>query len=87
VNLPLDESRTAPLSPDDLARLGVPLQSAPVFATAQPPGAQRHLLQAEAEGRQKLWRWAIAGLLGVALAEILLGGWLAGRVSNIEVTP
>ncbi len=27
VNLPLDESRTAPMSPDELARLGVPLQT------------------------------------------------------------
>jgi hypothetical protein len=87
VNLPLDESRTAPLSPDDLARLGVPLQNAPVFATPILPGAQRRLLQAEAESRQKLWRWLIAGLLAVALVEIVLGGWLAGRVKTLEVTP
>ena len=60
---------------------------APRYSAAKPPGARRHLLQAEAENRQKLWRWAIAGLLGVALVEILLGGWLARRVSIAEVTP
>ena len=87
VNLPLDESRTAPLSPDDFARLAVPLQNTPVFATPKPPGAQRPLLQAELENRQKLWRWAIAGLLAVALIEILLSGWLTGRVKTGEVTP
>jgi hypothetical protein len=87
VNLPLDESRTAPLSPDDLARLGVPLQSAPVFSAAISPGAQRRLLQAEMENRQKLWRWLIVALLGVALIEIVLGGWLAGRVKTLEATP
>ena len=87
VNLPLDESRTAPLSPDDLARLGVPLQSAPVFSAPISPGTQRRLLQAEVENRQKLWRWLIVGLLGVALIEIVLGGWLTGRVKTLEVTP
>jgi hypothetical protein len=86
VNLPLDESRTAPLSADDLGRLGVPLQSAPVFAGAITPIKQRLLLKVEAENRQKLWRWLIAGLLGVALVEIVLGGWLTGRVKTLEVT-
>lgn len=86
VNLSLDESRTAPLSPDELARLGVPLQTAPVFAATPAPGVQRHLLQAEAEARQKLWRWVIVGLLGVALVEILLGGWLSAN-PNLNLTP
>jgi hypothetical protein len=87
VNLPLDESRTAPLSPDDLARLGVPLGSATAFAAAKSPQAQRHLQQGELENRQKLWRWLIAGLLAVALVEIVLGGWLASRVKTLEATP
>jgi hypothetical protein len=87
VNLPLDESRTAPMSPDDLGRLGVPLQDAPLVAIAKPPGAQRRPLQVELENRQKIWRWLIAGLLGVALVEIVLGGWLAGRVAPVEVAP
>jgi hypothetical protein len=87
VNLPLDESRTAPLSPDDFARLGVPLQIAPTAPVAKSPGTPRHQLQEEMENRQKLWRWLIVGLLGVALVEIVLGGWLTGRVKTMEVTP
>ena len=87
VNLPLDESRTSPLSPDDLARLGVPLRSTAGFSAAKSPGAQRRLLQGELENRQKLWRWLIVGLLAVALGEIALGGWLGRRVKTLEVTP
>jgi hypothetical protein len=87
VNLPLDESRTSPLSPDDLARLGVPLRSTAGFSAAKSLGAQRRLLQGELENRQKLWRWLIVGLLAVALGEIALGGWLGRRVKTLEETP
>jgi hypothetical protein len=87
VNLPLDESRTAPLSPDDLARLGVPLRSMAELPAAKSPGEQRRLQQGELENRQKLWRWLIVGLLAVALVEIALGGWLGRRVKTLEVTP
>jgi hypothetical protein len=87
VNLPLDESRTAPLTPDDLASLGVPLGSAPPVADAQAPMRQRLLLATELENRQKVWRWLIVGLLAVALVEIVLGGWLARRVKTLEVAP
>ncbi len=87
VNLPLEESRTSPLSPDDLARLGVPLRSTAEFSAAKSPGAQHRLLQGELENRQKLWRWLIVGLLAVALVEIALGGWLGRRVKTLEVTP
>ncbi len=87
VNLPLDESRTAPLSPDDLARLGVPLRSTAEFPAAKSPGEQRRLQQGELENRQKLWRWLIVGLLAVALVEIALGGWLGRRVKTVEVSP
>ena len=84
VNLPLDESRTAPMSPDDLARLGVPLRSAPEFSAAKSAVAQRRLLQEEAENRQKLWRWLMVGILAVALVEIVLEGWLTRRVQTLE---
>jgi len=87
VNLPLAESRTAPLSPDDFARLGVPLQSPAGFAAARSPGAQRHLQGEKLEARQKVWRVLIVGLLAVALAEIALGGWLGRRGKTLEVTP
>ncbi|MGC9940623.1 MAG: BatA domain-containing protein [Verrucomicrobiota bacterium] len=82
VNLPLDESRTAPMSPDELARLGVPLQTQTQITAAKTEAIQVHLQQAELENRQKVWRWLIAGVLAVMLSEIILGGWLARR-SNI----
>jgi hypothetical protein len=85
VNLSLDESRTATLAPDELARLGVPLQLTPEVVVAQTPAQQRHLQQAELENRQKLWRWLIAGVLAITLGEIALGGWLARRVKTAEV--
>ena len=85
VNLSLDESRTAALAPDELARLGVPLQIGPEISVAQLQAQQHHLQQAELENRQKLWRWLIAGVLAVTLGEIMLGGWLARRVKTVEV--
>jgi Mg-chelatase subunit ChlD len=86
VNLPLDESRTAPMSPDELARLGVPLQTPteiPVVTTVE---RQRHLQQAELENRQKLWRWLIGGVLAVTFGEIILSGWLVRRVNRTEAS-
>ncbi len=85
VNLPLEESRTAPLSTDDFARLGVPLRNEKMFPVAGTPGAQRHLQDAELESRQKLWRWLIVALLAAALVEVILGGWFARRVKTLEV--
>jgi hypothetical protein len=85
VNLPLDESRTAPIAPDELARLGVPLQFAAETSVAQTQARQRHLQEAELENRQKLWRWLIGGVLAVTLLEITLGGRLARRIETKEV--
>jgi hypothetical protein len=86
VNLPLDESRTAPLSPDELTRLGVPLQTPAEFAVATAPERERHLQQAELENRQKLWRWLILAVLAVTLGEIVLSGRLARRVKPAEAS-
>jgi hypothetical protein len=85
VNLPLDESRTAPLAPDELARLGVPLQLTPQVSIAQTQARRHHLEQAELENRQKLWRWLIAGVLAITLLEITFSGWLARRVKTAEI--
>jgi len=87
VNPPLDESRTAPMAPDALARLGAPVGTpggAPVAATAE---RLRHLKEAEIENRQKLWRWLIAATLAAVLGEIMLGGWLARRANAAEAAP
>lgn len=84
VNLDVAESRTAPLSIDELERLGVPLlQSKP---PAQAETARQIALQgAEAEGRQKLWRWFLLATLAVLLGETLLAGRTARKQSPVSV--
>lgn len=80
VNLDANESRTAPLSSDELERLGVPV-SAPV-ETKTPSKEDKVLLQGiEAENRQKLWRWLIAATLAVLVIESALAGWAARKQS------
>jgi hypothetical protein len=72
VNVDPAESRTAPLGADELERLGVPVTRASVAPAA--PVSPATLLGAEAEGRQKLWRWLVAAALLVLLAETFLAG-------------
>jgi hypothetical protein len=78
VNLDANESRTAPLGPDELEQLGVPVAKAAGAATV---ARQNRILEQgiEAENRQKLWRWLLAGTLAVLLAESALAGWTARR--------
>lgn len=84
VNLSLDESRTAPLAPDELARLGVPLQLTPEISVAEARVRERYLQEAELENRQKLWRWLLVAVLAVAFIEIIVSGVLARRVRTAE---
>jgi len=86
VNLPLEESRTAAISQDELVRLGVPLGFDSQQAASVARVHQQHLQDAELENRQKLWRWLLVAALGVALAEIVLGGWLARRATPAGAT-
>jgi hypothetical protein len=79
VNLPLEESRTAPMSSDELSRLGVPLRTPSEIPLAQVQQRQIHLQRTELENQQKVWRWLIVGVLIVMLGEIILSGWLARR--------
>jgi hypothetical protein len=81
VNVPLEESRTAPMSSDELARLGVPLKWDSEQSAAIARIHQQRLQDAELETRQKLWRWLIAAALAVTFGEIILSGWLARRVT------
>lgn len=88
VNLDGNESRTAPLSTDELEQLGVPV--AKVQTAPKPTAEQTTLLQGvEAENRQKLWRWFIAATLAVLLFESALAGWTTRRSSlrTEEATP
>ena len=86
VNMPLEESRTAPISPDELSRLGVPLKWDSQQTAATTRVQQQRLQDAELENRQKLWRWLIVAALAVTLGEIVLSGWLARRVATAEAT-
>ena len=86
VNLLLDESRTAPTSADDLARVGVPLLvPAGIAAARSPEATQRRLQREDLEARQKPWRWVIIGLFAAALVEIGLSGWLGRHVKTLGV--
>lgn len=88
VNLEANESRTAPLSSDDLEQLGVPVARPKADVTALVEN--KTLLQgSEAENRQKLWRWFIAATLAVLLFETALAGWTARRAAlrTEEVAP
>ncbi len=84
VNLPLEESRTTPMSIDELSRLGVPLQTGAEPSVARVRESARHLQRAELEHQQKLWRWLIVAALVVTFGEILLSGWLARRATKME---
>ncbi|PAW62433.1 MAG: hypothetical protein B9S34_15675 [Opitutia bacterium Tous-C1TDCM] len=79
VNLDANESRTAPLGPDELELLGVPVTRQTSAPAATTP-ADKALLQAgEAENRQKLWRWFVAATLAILVLESALAGWTARR--------
>jgi hypothetical protein len=86
VNLPIEESRVAPLSPDELARLGVPLGPGADQTSARTGSLEHHLQQAELENRQKIWRWLIVAALAITFGEMLLSGCLARRVTTAEST-
>ena len=79
VNLTAAESRTAPMSVEELEVLGVSLgqsSNVPIELVRQ---ASRRSSFVELESEQKLWRWALVALLAVALIETWLAGWLTNR--------
>jgi hypothetical protein len=77
VNLDSAESRTAPLTVDELERLGVPMaRQRPSVAREQE--REVRLQTDELEARQKLWRWFIVATIAVLLMET----WLAGRTAR-----
>jgi hypothetical protein len=82
VNLDAAESRTAPLSTDELERLGAPM-TPPATMTTRTSEQKVRLQNSELENRQKLWRW----FLLAALAVLLLETWLAGRTARRSARP
>jgi hypothetical protein len=87
VNLRLEESRLAPLSADELARLGVPLGTSGDQTVAPKIERQRQLQRAELESRQKLWRWLIVAALAITFGEVLLSGSLSRQVAAQKAIP
>lgn len=82
VNLDPVESRTAPVSVDELERLGLPMKPA-TAAPAMSAVAQQNLRNTELESRQKMWRWLIVA----ALVVLVLETWLAGRITRRSTLP
>jgi hypothetical protein len=78
VNLPSEESRTAPLPVEELERLGVPVHTTLLTSPQQVQARQEKLKHVELENRQKLWRWVVIA----ALAVVLLETWLAARLTR-----
>jgi hypothetical protein len=77
VNLSPDESRTAPLAPEELEHFGARLGTKP--PSDELATRHRQLQIIELENRQKLWRWGIVAVLGLLAAETALAGRLARR--------
>ena len=78
VNLAPTESRTAPLPPEDLQRLGVPLVSTFKPSAERTEQRRRELHHLELESRQKLWRWLIIVVLVILVVET----WFAARLTR-----
>ncbi len=83
-NLDPWESRTSPLSLDDLERLGVPVRH-PVstLSPAAESKAREALQSQEAEGRQKMWRWFVIATLALLLGETVMAGWTTRKVRRV----
>jgi len=75
VNLDPAESRTAPLPLDELERLGAPVVQRTETGDVRKKERQALLQTAEAEARQKLWRWFLVGALTLLLIETAVAGW------------
>jgi Mg-chelatase subunit ChlD len=81
VNVDPLESRTAPVANETLEQWGALLTS---DERREIQAEQtRQLRDVELEGRQKLWQWLVAGVLGVLIVET----WLAGRLSRAVTNP
>lgn len=86
VNVAPEESRTAPLSLEQLESFGLKLKARerPIDiqrATTQ----QRQLLLNELEQQQKLWQTVLFAVIAILLIEIFLAGWLM-RKQALNVT-
>ncbi|MEQ1850861.1 MAG: BatA domain-containing protein [Chthoniobacteraceae bacterium] len=83
VNIPPEESRTSPMSGDRLAALGLPLDPAKRPSSSSPAGGVPNAAAAEAEQRQKLWRWLMVAALIILFVETAF----AARLSKPRQLP
>lgn len=79
VNLDPAESRTSPMTLEELERLRLPLQSSQIQTTKADEQKKLNLQSTELEQRQKLWRWLLVAALIVLIAETWVAGWLTRR--------
>jgi hypothetical protein len=85
VNLAESESKTAPLPPEELQRLGVPLGNSYKPKAERVEQKRRQLHHLELENRQKLWRWLIIAVLVLLVVETWFAARLTRRVSMGEI--
>jgi hypothetical protein len=83
VNLDPAESRTMPLTADELERLGVSVTGQTTPDAARETDRKVTLQSAEAESRQKFWRWLIAAAIAVLLLESAVAGWTTRRLRTV----
>jgi hypothetical protein len=83
VNLDPDESRTEPLTAEDLESRGARLGAQPTQGELAERTRQLRLI--ELENRQKLWRWLIVAVLMVLVLETATAGRLTRR-GEVTVT-
>ena len=77
VNLDPGESRTTPLTSEAFEQLKIRLAGGTQRARLDAE-ALRQMKTVELEGRQKLWRWIVLGVIALLIGET----WLAGRVDR-----
>ncbi len=87
VNLPPDESKTAPLSMDLLAAAGVPVDSKlkSLDEAVTNASTQRQLMNRELESKQQIWKWLLVTALLFLLLETTLAGFRQ-RKTNVAVS-
>ena len=70
-NLPSDESRTSPLTPDVLESFGVKLGQAPNRAELAETDRQKR--DVELEQSQSVWKWLLVAVVAILFTETVLG--------------
>lgn len=86
VNLDPEESRLAPVPPDRFAALGVPLTPV-LLSQPQYESAVERAKSADAEQKQKLWRWMVIAAVIILLAETVAAARLSTPRTSTGATP